>query len=100
MLLDFVIALVGGLLMDRAGFWYLKNTAGQFGSALPFTYRETFFPRVLVLICGCVLIAWGYATSNRGDMPPLMVLGLALFIAAHVWLYVKWLRGWLRDRRS
>ena len=85
---DFLIAVMGAFLLDRSGFWYLQNTASQFsGRDLSFTYYRTLFPRVLLILLACSLVAFGKHSDSHSDL--LVIAGLVCFIASHGYLYVK-----------
>ena len=88
MVVDFLIALVGALVLDRAGFWYLKNTAAQFsGEEIDYSYLQTLFPRIIGIIAGCGILA--YCRSLAPPSDTMIVLGLILAIASHLVLYVR-----------
>lgn len=91
MIVDFLIALVGALLLDRAGFWYLSNTAAQFsGTELTYSYLQTLFPRVIGIVVGCGIIAYGRSLAPSSDA--MVVFGLVLAIASHLILYLRVIR--------
>jgi len=88
MVVDFLIALVGAVVLDRAGFWYLKNTAAQFsGEGLGYSYLQTLVPRVVGIFAGCGILAYGRSLTPPSDA--MVVLGLVLAIASHLVLYVR-----------
>jgi hypothetical protein len=88
MLLNLVFFAAIFLSVDCAGFWYLDNTIGQFsGKNLPFSYAGTLFPRVLLIIVGVPLIAWGM-TGDRQSLAAITVGG-AFCISSHLVLYYR-----------
>lgn len=92
MAIDFLVALAGALILDRAGFWYLQNTAAQFsGSELTYSYLQTLFPRVIGIIAGCGILAYGRSLVPSSDA--MVIFGLVLAIASHLVLYVRVIRN-------
>ena len=99
MIVDFLIALVGALVLDRAGFWYLKNTAAQFsGEELGYSYLQTIFPRIVGIFAGCGILAYGRSLAPPSDV--MVVLGLGLAIASHLVVYVRVIKNRSERRRK
>ena len=87
---DFFIALIIVLVMDRAAFWYLMNMALQFfdPDENP-TYSGTIFPRIIALLAGVGIFAFGKFEEN--DI--LIGIGMVLAIGSHFVVYLYLMRS-------
>lgn len=100
MLVQFVAIVFLVLIMDWAAFWQVDNWSRCFhGEGVPFTHRNTLFPRLLVTILGCIvlLIAMQFSEERIGVV--LFCVAVALVFSSHGYLYLKAYRM-RRDRDS
>jgi hypothetical protein len=94
MVVEFLLASAMMLFFD----WLTFLSADSVWGELPFTYRESLFPRVVVLLAGIGMIVADQ--TSRADLKGLAGLGFVLVVAACLAPYVSALRWLIKRRRD
>jgi hypothetical protein len=90
MLVQFVVIVSLVLIMDWAAFWQVENWSRSFrGEGVPFTHRETLFPRLMVTILGCIVLLIAKQFSEERIGVVLFCVAMALIVSSHAYLYFK-----------
>jgi hypothetical protein len=92
--LDFMAFAAIGLILDRVAFSQLRHAAASFWSSSNVNYRDTLFPRMILLPVGAALSAY----AKGPDFGLLSVAGLILILGPLAILILQLFREWYRAR--